>query len=107
MTQWTRQPKSEVHEEPGIEPNRPETETPVGGQRIPPHNPGAPMRSYGTAADWGAFGKDFLPSGRVATSVPRILHEGASIEYQPLRERAERPASELLLVRHDSAVITV
>ena len=38
---------AEGDEEPGIEPNQTETETPVGGQRIPPQNPGAPMRSYG------------------------------------------------------------
>ena len=41
MTQWNRQPKDD--EEPGIEPNLTETETPVGGQRIPPQNPGAPV----------------------------------------------------------------
>jgi hypothetical protein len=73
-------------------------------------NPGAPVRSYGTAAGLTGehLGKTSCAIGGVATSVPRILHGGgASIEYQPLRERAERPTSELLLVRQDSAITTV
>ena len=100
-------PPAELDEEPGIEPNRPETETPVGGQRIPPQNPGAPLRSYGTAAGWGAFGKDFLPSGASPHPFPGFSTGGHINRIPTPRERAERPASELLLVLHDSAVTTV
>ena len=74
---------AEGDEEPGIEPNLTETETPVGGQRIPPQNPGAPVRSYGTAADWGAFGKDFLPSGASPHPFPGFSTGGHQSNTNP------------------------
>jgi hypothetical protein len=54
-------PPADDDEGPGIEPNRPGTETPVGGQRVPPQHPGAPGRNHGTAVDWDTMQKDFLP----------------------------------------------
>ena len=70
-------------EGPGIELNRPETETPVGGQRIPPQNPGAPGRNHGTAVDWDTMQKDFLPQGASPHPFPGLSTGGLHSNINP------------------------
>jgi hypothetical protein len=69
-------PPAADDEGPGVEPNRQETETPVGGQRIPPQNPGAPGRNHGTAVDWDTMQKDFLPQGTSPHPFPGLSTGG-------------------------------
>ena len=76
-------PPADDDEGPGIEPNRPETETPVGGQRIPPENPGAPGRNHGTAVDWGTMQKYFLPQGASPHPFPGLSTGGFQSNITP------------------------
>ena len=76
-------PPADDDEGPGIELNRPETETPVGGQRIPPQNPGAPGRNHGTAVDWDTMQKDFLPQGASPHPFPGLSTGGLHSNINP------------------------
>ena len=96
-------PPADDDEGPGIEPNRPETETPVGGQRIP-HI--IQVHQDGSTA-LGHNAERLSATRGVAASVPRTLHGGGSVEHQPLWEGVVHPVSELPAVLHDGSITTV
>ena len=77
-------PPADDEEGPGIKLNRPEIETPVGGQRIPPQNPTRCTRTESRHCGGLGHNAERLSATRgVAASIPRALQGGVQSNINP------------------------